>query len=247
MNRVVVAALALLPAVVVPLGAQESDSTVTIEGEVLDGTSRVPVAVAIVALPALGRSAVTDQLGYFQMTEVPPGVYEVRVMRLGYQELEAVVPINGLEVLAFHLAPGPVALDGIEVRVRDREDVDRRAMGISQRSIIGPLEMEELRKRYFSLDQVLTSRYLPRSRFRMGREPGDPGCLMVSQLALRGRRCAAVVVDGMLVGGMGSDWVYRMSTHDIFSVRFLYGPGAALRYGHRGGDGVLVIETRAGR
>ncbi len=244
---VLVAALGLALVAALPLGAQESDSTVTVEGEVLDGTSRIPVAVAIVALPALGRSAVTDELGYFRMTEVPPGLYEVRVMRPGYQDLGGVVPLNGLEVLAFHLTPGPIALDGIEVRVLGREDLDQRAMGISQRSIIGPLEMEEMRKRYFSLDQVLSSRYLPRARFRIGREPGDPGCLTVSHLSLRGRSCAAVVVDGMLMNPGASDWVYRMSTNDIFSVRFLYGAGAALRYGHRGGDGVLVIETRAGR
>ena len=56
-----------------------------------------------------------------------------------------------------------------------------------------------------------------------------------------------MVVDGVLMGPGASDWVYRMSTHDIFSVRFLYGPAAALRYGHRGSDGVLYIETRAGR
>lgn len=220
---------------------------VTVEGEVLDLANNVPVAVAIVAIPALNRSAITDELGYFRFEGIPAGFYPIQVHRLGYQPLEAEVPLDGEEVLALYLTPGPVSLEGIEVRVTSEAGDERRAMGISTRSIIGPLEMEELRERYFSLDQILLGRYFPRARFRPGRDPGDPGCLVVSALALSGRSCAAVVVDGVFVGPEARDWVYRMSTHDIFSVRFLYGPGAALRYGHRGGDGVLMIETRVGR
>lgn len=231
------------------LAAQEAagPAPVTLEGEVLDNANGLPVAVAIVAIPALNRSTVTDELGYFRIADIPAGYYPIRVMRLGYETLEAEVPINGREVLALHLTPGPVSIEGIEVEVIGREDIANRAMGISSRGTIGPVEMDELRQRYFSLDQVLTSRYMPRARFRHGREPGDPGCLMVTNLSLRGRNCAAVVVDGVLMGPSARDWVYRMSTHDIFSVRFLYGPAAALRYGHRGSDGVLFIETRAGR
>ncbi len=226
--------------------AEEADG-VTLEGEVLDVVSGVPVAVAIVAIPALNRSTVTDDLGYFRLEGVPAGFYPIRVIRLGYESLEAEVPINGQEVLALYITPGPVALDGIEVEVTTTADVERRASGISSRSVIGPLEMDDLRERYFSLDQVLTGRYVPRARFRPGRGLGDPGCLMVTALRLSARSCAAVVVDGVLLGAEAADWVYRMSTHDIFSVRFLYGPAAALRYGHRGTDGVLLIETRVGR
>lgn len=220
---------------------------VTVEGEVLDVTNNVPVAVAIVAIPALNRSTITDELGYFRLEGVPAGFYPIQVHRVGYETLAAEVPLNGHEVLGLYLTPGPVSLEGIEVTVTSEADMERRAMGISTRSIIGPLEMEELRERYFSLDQIFLGRYFPRARFRPGRGLGDPGCLMVSTLTFSGRSCAAVVVDGVLLGPEASQWVYRMSTHEVFSVRFLQGPGAALRYGHRGSDGVLLIETRAGR
>ena len=231
------------------LAAQDEGESagITAEGEVLDNVNGLPVAVAIVAIPALDRSTVTDELGYFRFEDIPAGYYPIRVMRLGYENLEAELPINGQEVLALYLTPGPVSIEGIEVEVIGREDIANRAMGISTRGTIGPVEMDDLRRRYFSLDQVLTSRYMPRARFRQGREPGDPGCLMVTNLSLQGRSCAAVVVDGVLMSASASDWVYRMSTHDIFSVQFLYGPAASLRYGHRGSDGVLFIETRAGR
>ena len=220
---------------------------VTVEGEVLDVSNSVPVAVAIVAIPALNRSTITDELGYFRLEGVPAGFYPIQVHRLGYETLEAEVPLNGQEVLGLYLTPGPVSLEGIEVTVTSEADMERRAMGTSTRSIIGPLEMEKLRERYFSLDQVFLGRYFPRARFRPGRGLGDPGCLTVSTLTFSGRGCATVVVDGVLLGPEASEWVYRMSTHEIFSVRFLQGPGAALRYGHRGSNGVLMIETRAGR
>ena len=238
--------LLLLPAVVL---AQDDDAgpVVTLEGEVLDVATGLPVRAAIVAVPGVGRSAVSDELGYFQLEEIPAGVHDVQVLRLGYETLNAEVPVDGGEVLALYLTPGPISLEGIEVEVTDREDVAWRAAGTSMRGLIGPVEMEDLRERYFNLGDILRTRNLPRARFEPGRVPGDTGCLMVTALALGGRSCAAVVVDGVLLGAEWSGWVYEMSTQDIFAVRFVQGPAAALRYGHRGGDGVLFIETRVGR
>ena len=243
--------LALTIALLAPVAllAQDEDTggTITLEGEVLDLVTGVPVVAAIFVIPALGRSAVSDEMGYFRMEDIPAGFYPVQVIRLGYVKLDAEVPINGQEVLALYLTPGPISLEGIEVEVIGREDLDARASGTSSRALIGPLEMEDLRERYFSLNQVLTTRSLPRARYEAPRIPGETGCLMVRTLGFGGGSCAAVVVDGVLLGPGQAGWVYQMSTHDIFAMRFLYGPGAALRYGHRGGDGVLIIETRMGR
>lgn len=238
--------IGLAPVAVV---AQDDDAvlTVTLEGEVLDVATGLPVGAAIVAVPGVGRSAVSDELGYFQLDGIPAGVHGLQVLRLGYETLNAEIPVDGEEVLALYLTPGPISLEGIEVEVKDREDIAWRAAGTSMRGLIGPVEMEDLRERYFNLGDMLRTRNLPRTRFVPGRFPGDTGCLMVTSLTLSGRGCAAVVVDGVLLGSEWSGWVYEMNTQDIFAVRFVQGPAAALRYGHRGGDGVLFIETRAGR
>ena len=129
--------------------------------------------------------------------------YPVQVIRLGSAKLDAEVPINGQEVLALYLAPGPISLEGIEVEVIGREDLDSRASGTSSRALIGPLEMEDLRERYFSLNQVLTTRSLPRARYEAPRIPGETGCLMVRTLGFGGSSCAAVVVDGAPVRSPG--------------------------------------------
>ena len=91
--------------------------------------------------------------------------------------VEAEVPINGQEVLALHLTPGPVSLEGIEVVVIRREDLEARALGTSSHALIGPAEMEDLRQRYFNLGEILRTRSLPRARYHPPKIPGETGCL----------------------------------------------------------------------
>ena len=268
----VVSALVLTTVLVAPVAllAQDEDAggTITLEGEVLDLANGVPVKAAIVAIPALGRSDVSDDLGYFRIEDIPTGFYAVRVIRLGYARLDAEVPINGQEVLALYLTPGPLALRGIEVKVIRRDDLDWKTIGTSSRALITPGEMADLRKRYFSLGQVLRTRNLPRARYHPPLRPGEMGCVKLVNRSFSSAReikmadappevqfvlakerqpdCAAVVLDGVFLGE-SKGWAYDMNTQDIYSVRFLYGPEALLRYGHRGAQGVLLIDTHPGR
>ena len=266
-----VSALALASALFAmdPVVAQEEEAggRITLEGEVLDVATGVPVKAAIVAIPGLGLSDVSDDLGYFRIEDVPAGFQAVRVIRLGYAKFEAEVPISGQEVLALYLTPGPISLEGIEVKVIRSDDFDWKTIGTSSRGLITPGEMADLRKRYFSLGDVLRIRGLPRARYHPPLIPGEQGCVkLVSrsftgvneinladappsvQLALYDPQadCAAVVVDGVFQG-RSKGWAYDMHTQDIYSVRFLHGPDAALRYGHRGATGVVLIETHRGR
>ena len=250
------------------LGAQvvTSPDLITVEGEVVDGSNNVPVVGAIVGVPELGLTAVTDRLGYYRIDHVPAGLHAVRVIRVGYDEFEAYVPVNGEEVLALYLTPGPIPLPGIEVKVVGLENLEWRSAGTSEQAFIGPGELEELRDRYHSLDHVLRVRRLPRARYvppvQPGglppppTEPGQPtrpsdtnGCLRLAALSLATTRrpCAMVVLDGVPIDPVSAGWMYQTSTHDIYSLRFLHGAEAALRYGHRGTNGVLLIQTHQGR
>lgn len=121
------------------LGAQEAPSPgrVTVEGEVVDRSSNLPVEGAIVGLPGLGLNAVTDEMGYYRIDDVPAGAYAVRVLRLGYERFEAHVPVSGAKVLALYLTPGPIPLEGIEVTVVGLEDLEWRSAGTSAQAFIG--------------------------------------------------------------------------------------------------------------
>lgn len=226
---------------------------VTLEGEVVDASNNLPVEGAIVSLPGLGLTAVTDSLGYYRMDEVPTANHAIRVFRLGYERFEAEVPVNGTEVLSLHLTPGPIALTGIEVKVVGDSELDWRPVGTSRRAFIGPGEIEDLRDTYHSLDYILRVRKLPQARYfppaQPGGRPGSPssnGCVK-RVTKLRARSCAMVVMDGVPIDEKHAGWMYQTSSFDIYSVRFRYGPDALLRWGERGAYGVVEIETHSGR
>ena len=148
---------------------------VTLEGEVVDASNNLPLEGAIVSLPGLGLSAVTDSLGYYRVEQVLASTHAIRVIRLGYEAFEADVPVNGVEVLALYLTPGPIPLEGIEVEVVGLDELDWRPVGTSRQAFIGPGEIEDLRDTYQSLDQVLRVRRLPQVRYIPPVQPGGTG------------------------------------------------------------------------
>ncbi len=247
------ACLSGAPAFTGALQAQENEvETVTVEGEVLDVVTGLPVAVAIIGVPGIERSAISDEWGYFKLEDVPVGTYVLQVMRIGYETLGAEVPLNGEEILALYVTPGAIPLDGIEIRVIGAEDLAWRASANPGQSVVGPIEMEQLRERHISLGHILQVRHLPGSRYIPPSRPGAKGCLRLTQESLslmttQVNPCSAVVVDGVLLAPEAAGWIFDMDPDAIFAMRFLRGSEASLQYGHVGGNGVLVIETRVGR
>lgn len=268
------AVLGLLGSAPGPVGAQETEeqeaaqladtlveaALVNVEGEVLDAVTGVPVGGAIVVVPMLGRTTFSDELGYFRMDSVPVGAYAVQVIRLGYETMDATVPLIGGEMLVVRLDVGAIPLDAFEVTVIGGSELEWRSAG-SQTGLIGPVEMEELAEQYMQMDQVFASRRISGTRYVFSRALGQPGCLRSARGADTWRApsrslpgaapgmldCAAVVVDGVLLNPETSGWVYELDPDDVFAIRFLNASDAAARYGHTGRDGVLVVETRAGR
>ena len=233
------------------LGAQEKGTStqVTLEGEVVDASNNLPLEGAIVSLPSVSLTAVTDSLGYYRMDGVPAATHAIRVFRLGYEEFEADVPVNGNEILALYLTPGPISLQGIEVEVVGLSELDWRPVGTTRQAFIGPGEIEDLRDMYQSLDHILRVRRLPQVRYIPPVQPGgnlgdhtSNGCLRL--VTDSGRRvCAMVVMDGMPIDEKVAGWMYQTSAHDIYSVHFLNSIEGYQRYGFRGSYGALLITT----
>lgn len=236
----------LVPWSVAPVHAAAQEVTfLPVEGEVLDSESQVPIAAAIVVLPTMDLTTVSDDFGYFRFEGVPSGSYPLKVMRMGYVDLDAEITVTGEEVHVVRMTPQPMSLGEIRVDVIRPEELEWRAAG-TVLGVIGPVEMEELRIRTQSLDQILAQRPLSRTRYVAPRQPGGLGCLRTTT-ALSSGGCAAMVVDGVLLTRESADWVFRMSPEEIFAIRFVHGADAGVRYGYAGADGVLIIETRRGR
>lgn len=244
---VVCPALTLVGALPGPAGiaAQEVEGAdpVTLEGEVVDASNNLPIEGAIVSLPGLGLTTATDSLGYYRLDEVPAATHVIRVFRLGYDDFQAEVPINGA-VLALHMTPGPIPLEGIEVEVVGLSELDWRPVGTTRQAFIGPGEIEDLRDMYQSLDHILQVRRLPQVRYNPPKadDPNSTGCLrLVTQLGKP--VCSMIVMDGVPIDPKSAGWMFYTSSHDIYSLRFLGGVEGFHRYGDRGSNGVLLITT----
>ena len=103
-------------------------------GAVLDELSGVPIALALVTIPTADRTVLTGADGRYRFTDLPAGVYTVRVRQIGYVPSELVVRVLDLPVapqrprdsaLVVHRAYDirlrrlAVRLDTAYVRVRD--------------------------------------------------------------------------------------------------------------------------------
>ena len=87
-----------------------------IEGRIVDESNR-PVPNALVLLPSLRRSAVTNDSGQFLLRDVPPTTHVLEVRRLGYQSDVRRISVSRGERLALTLTLARAAVTVSEVVV----------------------------------------------------------------------------------------------------------------------------------
>lgn len=134
-----------------------------LSGQVIDDATGQPVAGVAVQLEDSGRvvvQTVTDSSGSFGLRP-PPGEYDLRVQRLGYQTVvHPRMTFAGSDTiqLAIRIGTDAVPLDPISVVVRDANDARLEHRGFYDR-----------RERY----QHLSARFLTRADIE-ARNPGQP-------------------------------------------------------------------------
>src|SRR5512143_2871994 len=101
-------AFALFP---LPLLAQSP--TGSIAGRVLAAGSELPLAEAVVTVDGVGVRAVTTASGAFRLDSVPPGVYTLRAVAIGYApavRTDIAVGSGKPTEVTLVLAPRPIEL-----------------------------------------------------------------------------------------------------------------------------------------
>lgn len=103
---------------------QRSDPTASAKvfGWVTDGSTSVPLESATLSVPSLGLTRLTDERGWFDLGDLPPGMAVVRVSSLGYATREDSVFVPGGQAveLRIPLATEPIELEGITVTAHSR-------------------------------------------------------------------------------------------------------------------------------
>lgn len=201
-----------------------------LRGHVLSAETGAPLEAALIELPSLGRSAVSDATGAFHLRGLEPGRYAVVVRRLGYvaraEEIEA---RNGrVARLRVALTAEPIELEGVQVTgARD------------------PTAGTTLGRRAIERSGARTAGDVVR---------GVPGVVLRGEGAdreqtasIRGSGSDAVLVllDGVPINDpiTGSADLSTIPAGSIESVTVLAGARSA-RYGPRAEAGVILIESR---
>ncbi|MGH7603228.1 MAG: SusC/RagA family TonB-linked outer membrane protein [Gemmatimonadaceae bacterium] len=228
-----------------------------IAGHVVDATTNTPVVSAQVQVVGTTRGATTADDGRFRIATMRPGVYQVRVLRIGYQAVTQTVTLNGTETISleYALAPVAVTLDQV-VTLATGETTRKREQG----NVIGTLTPEP--------SQLVSAGNM--SQLLTGRVPGvdiaSPGGTIGSGARFRIRGASSlslsndplIVVDGIRVdndaasttigvGGQRPSRFNDINQEDIEKIDILKGPAASALYGTAAANGVIQITTKRGR
>jgi len=252
-----------------PLAAQ----AVRVQGEVLDAVTGMPVRGVIVQFPLLGKLAVTDSLGYFEIPGIPAGPQTINAFHAAYQVLSEPTPIQEGDILEIKLTPQVIAVEGMHVRVRASPEIEARRSGTAY-DYISEGDVDKLRDRTNKTLEILRAKAPPRLRIQQQ----GPGLAVkfciestrrtpsVQELRDTGVGCrpSMIIMDGVVLYAppanaelgayyspdMPSDVAHiivNLDPEEILSVRVLQPSQAYFRYGDGGRFGAVEIKTRKGR
>jgi TonB-dependent starch-binding outer membrane protein SusC len=227
-----------------------------IAGRVIDSTSQNPLVSAQVQVLGTPRGAPTGDDGRFRIANLRPGVYQVRVVRLGYKAMTKTATVGTEAVeLTFALSPVAVSLDEV-ITTATGETTRKREQG----NVVGSLQPATADLTASgNMTQLLTGK-IP------GLDVATPGGTIGSSARVRIRGASSLslsndpllIIDGIRVdnsaasttigvGGQQPSRFNDINTEDIETIDVLKGPAAGALYGTAAANGVIQITTKRGR
>ena len=247
-------ALALALHAALPLAAEAQQPQVT--GKVTAQESGE--ALSDVRVIVLGTSvfAITNAQGNFALRGLSPGNYEVRVLRVGYQEQKkpVTVPAAGGVTLDFAMTRTVVQLQAVVTTATGEQR--RVELGNSVASIDVNKKIEEAP--IANMGDLLVGKAAGVQVLPANMTAGG------SRVRIRGTSSISLsndpiyIIDGIRmtsnsnstaigVGGTAPSRVNDINPEEIESIEIVKGPSAATLYGTDAANGVIVITTRKGR
>ncbi|HXG70293.1 MAG TPA: SusC/RagA family TonB-linked outer membrane protein [Gemmatimonadaceae bacterium] len=256
MNRIVRFIMAALAIALFPAGlyAQGGGS---VTGRVVDEATAQPLAEAQVFIVGRQQGARTDAQGIFRITDVPPGTYQLRAIRLGFtSEVQSVVVSSGAPATANFSLSGTVAkLDEVVVTASGETQRRRESGVVTARIDTSKVVIANVQ----NFSDVLSSRAAGVSVQQAGGQTGGS-----SRIRIRGSNSInlsndpLLVIDGVRVNnnpnsssiGTGGQLPSRfndINPEDIENVEVIKGPAASAFYGTAASNGVIRVTTKRGR
>ncbi len=246
----------LLVAAGLAIGAVSAQAqTGVIQGQVLDGASRRPLANAQVLVEGTGNGQLTNSSGRFVLLNVPSGDHVVRVTLIGYEGTGQTVTVTaGRTVTAdIELSSTAIALNEIVVTGVGTETT-RRALGTSVEVLSAEdFELAPVQ----SIDQVLQGRVAGATISSTSAQPGTGSLINFRGVSsVFNAQTPVIYVDGVRVdndhattfgtGGEQSSALADLLISDIERIEVTKGGAASTLYGSDAATGVIQIFTKKG-
>ncbi|HKJ00874.1 MAG TPA: TonB-dependent receptor [Longimicrobiales bacterium] len=248
LSLTVLATLAALP------GAGLAQEGGTIAGEVVASDSQRPLWGALIEIPSLGRTAITDARGRFLVLSVPYGSHTLHVSVIGYRQTTVEVTVGAATpALNIALDPDPLLLDELVVTGYGTE---RRA---NVAGAVSSMRVEAVREiPVTSINQALQGRMAGVQIIQNSGTPGGANTVRVrGSSSISGGNDPLWVIDGVPVnqgdfsrlggfGGQSIDALGDLDSNEIESIEILKDASAAAIYGSRASNGVVIVTTKRG-
>jgi len=228
----------------------EGDRLATVSGRIYDRETQAAVEGAVVVLDGTSHSAVTNRDGLFRVTDVPPGVYRVRVRHVAYGVHDRTMNVPAGSELAVRIAMSreAIELDPVVVSGRSERERRNRARGVRVNELDAD-EIEALIPTSRNLADVL-QQTIPSLRAVPSSLANGRNCIEFRNPATvrHARECRSPMT--LLDGVRMFDPPMLYSTIDlgtISRVELIPPAEAGAEYGSDSAFGVLLIETKTYR
>ncbi len=217
-----------------PLNGQNA----SIRGFALEEETGEPVIFTNVYLYRTSYGSTTDESGYFNISNIPPGSYELMVTSIGYDTLRQDVSLaeNQIMNLQLKLATAQVRLEGVKITARREESMNESKVSINR---ITPEKIKQLPTVGGQADIAQYLQVLPGVIFS-----GDQG----GMLYVRGGPPiqSKVIIDGMTIyNPFHSIGLFSVFETDIIRNIDMYTGGFNSEFGGRISS-IMDITTKDG-
>ncbi len=225
----------------------------TLTGRVTTSAA-APLGDTRVVIVGTTLGAMTNADGRYTIRGVPAGTVDVRVTRLGYQEVKqpATLTAGGTTTLNFTMTASAVQLNEMVVTATG---VQRRAEIGNSVSIISVADRVK-ETPIHSMGDLLTAK-APGLSVLQGGMSGTGAQIRIRGLNSVSRSNAPIfIVDGVRmdggaggfgVGGSNSSRLNDLTPEEIEDIAVIKGPSASTLYGTDAANGVIIIKTKGGR
>jgi hypothetical protein len=207
-----VGSLGMVVALALAAGASAQEGGRTVSGVLTDAATGDPIAYALVEVPSLDLSAVTDSAGRFALADVPTGTHRFWFTQLGYYDRGEDLIVPDAAPVRMTLAPRPVELEGLKV-MASRFASRRNSVPVSYRV----LEREELAEWNGDALRFLRSRGGISLTSCSGREWTDQAWCLYR----RGRKIEPRVYLDDMPAFIGLDVLSAYETPDLYAIEIL--------------------------